>query len=350
MAGVTDPKTIAVANLEPDAADSAFDPDLDLPVEPLAPRVAAPSSAPRQVQTPAQVHQHTRGNVQRALRLGATRDEIDATDPDSLDAWIDGETEARTREAVRMEREAAFREYEKQQRQPAAALPAAPPEDDYEVPADEIAGLEATNPGVAKFSKKAPKDIKAALKRIADLEARLNTRDQTDSQKQGAEFIDALDEAFDGLAQPDIYGDGPGLSLKETSDERRLRESVIAASGITKGDSAKTIARKLAAEHKLRYGKVIKKPATGAYGGVVPDEEEEPAPVAPSRSLAAKQPNGKPRITREQFEGAVTNAPTPRARKAQKTVNGAVRAVQEQMQAARQGGDDFGWEEEGLPD
>lgn len=327
-----------------DPRESGLDIDLDLPPEPLAPRVSAkPSAAPVTSQIPSgETHQHTRGNVRRAKRLGASPEQIAATLPDDLDDWIDAETEARAREELRMEREQMMRRYEQQSRQQPASPAAPPAEEDYSIDNTEVEGLATTHPTIAKAIKKLPE----LMKENAALKKRLDARDQSEGQHRQQEVIDALDDGFEALEDAESYGEGSGMTLDAKSETLARREALIRAAGIDLNkDSTKTIARKLKAAHKLLgRAKAEPKKLLGAYGREVDDAEPEPEPA---RGL---RPNGNgKRFTREDFAAAQTATPTNRGRKQTKSKESAYAAVAKAMRDQGVADDDFR-EEDGIPE
>lgn len=158
-------------------------------------------------------------------------------------------------------------------------------------------------------------------------------------------LYDAADEAFDEIGDP-RFGEGSGADLDADSDEYQFRDTIFKAASIDgEKDTTASVKRKLKAVHKRLYPK-------GPPKAVEPEPEEEeeieqgyrpPARTALEKTLAAKSrlPNGKPRLTAEDFENGVVAKPTPRTRKEPPSKNKAVRAVAQQMREMGMG-DDFG--------
>lgn len=318
-----------------DPTDTDFDPVLDGVAEPLAPRVSAtPNSPPVPSRQSQATHQHTRGNVRRALTLGASRAEIDATDPDALEDWIDAETEARAREREKMARESAWREYETSQRKKVEPAPETVDEMEIDPETERL-----LDPGITKRLKR----VKEQDKEIAELKKRLDSREENDTKRQAQETFDAVDAAIEELGRPELFGEGTIGELGKC-DEARTRQALANAAGVQVGDSPTVAKRKIQSAYKLLY-KNSKKAA------VVDDDEE--TPTYGGASLAKVKPsqkNGKPRLTVEDIEEAETSPPTNRARKPIKSKRQAYKAVAEAMQSQRLSDEDFGFEEDSVPE
>lgn len=338
MAVPTDPKTIEVANqaktADFDPKDSEFDPVLDS-IEPLQPQ-AKPAAKPTEQPVSPAKHQHSRSAVRRALKLGATQAQISATDPDTLEDWIDDQSEAQ----ARLREEAAeARAIERYHRAQAAPVQQPKQEEDELALDDEF--LNSIDPKAAKLLKKIPEILKQNREFAQDRERRAQT-----------DVSEAVDEALEEIARTDLYGEGDITSIADGTAERKRRMALFSAAGITKDDSPSVVRRKVKATHKLLYGASPKapeaEPEAPTYGG-------EPASagqsdLAPHTAPLVPKSNGKPRITPDQWAAATTQPPTSRGKKQPKSKERAYAEVAKQMRENGLTDDDYAFEEEGLPD
>ncbi len=116
----------------------------------------------------------------------------------------------------------------------------------------------------------------------------------------------------------------------------------MSAANITSADTPGQIKKKITSAANKLYGRILA-PETPADSAGAYDE-------APAEPQIARQPNGKPRITPEQFENGTLARTTQRTRKEPPSKGKAVRAVAEKMREMNVSDGDFDhFEEDGLP-
>lgn len=323
MAAPTDPTKVTVANLPPEDFDSEFDADVD-----LVPRKGQTAPAPAAQSTG---HVHSQSTKRRAMKLGATAEQIASTPPDELEDWIDTTTEEVTRAREQAAEDRAVQRYHRAQSQPTAA-PAREEEDELSFDDEDLEGI---RPKLAKALKKIPE----LVKQNRELRQAGETRAQSDAS-------DAVDEALEEINRPDLYGDGDAATADRTGRGWKVRLALFGAAAIAAGDSPSIVRRKIKGAHKLLYGNA---PAPK----VEAEEEETPTyggEAAPLSKKVARQPNGKPRVTPEEYAKGATQPPTNRGKKAPKGRQTAYAAVAQQMQEQGLTDEDFAFEEDGIPE
>jgi len=328
MPAPIDPSKIAVANLPPqDDFDDSFDATLDLAPEPK-PRPAAKAPPP---EPPAPVH--LPATVRRARKLGASAEMIGGMSSEELEDWIDDANEQRARDREQQAADRAVQNFMRASQQPTKP----PTDEDDDLSLDEEIE-KAIDPKVVRLLKKIPELVKENRQLKQSGEARAQN-----------EVSEAVDEALEEIARPELYGEGDVTSIAKESREMKVRMALIGAAGVTAGDSPSLVRRKIKAAHKLLYG------TTQAPKAAEPELEDDTptyggAPAPAPAPKVARQPNGKPRPTAEQYERGATQPPTNRGKKQPKSKQAAYAAVAQKMQEMQLTDDDFAYEEDGIPE
>ncbi len=338
---VTNPQDIRVANIPPeepaptlsdqyehDSDFSTFDQDqVSTPVAPgTEPSVAstppaAPSAPPK---TP---RKHPPGLVRRALRHGAAQDEIDACTTLDLDDWVEKQDLV-----IERERENNLR-FNRGTPAPAEPKPAPEPEEDFGVSKEELAEI---HPSIVKM-------MSALKKENAELKKGLTETVARDQDRERRSKEEIYDSAFESLGEKyiKIFGEGTGGDLKGT-DELQSRIAVLSAANISSADTPGQIKKKITTAANKLYGRILAPEATADSAGAYDETPTEPQ--------VPRQPNGKPRITKEQYENGALARTTQRTRKEAPSKGKAVRAVAEKMREMNVSDGDFDhFEEDGLP-
>lgn len=330
-----------------DHSESAFDPALDLPLEtipdsPVAKPASGPTTpAPASSGPPKTPRKHLPGLVRRALAHGASREEIDAATPSDLDSWVEEQDIARERSREQNFHAAATGNAMDSQRRQSAPAPAEP---DDEAELDAVAqeyGLDAKFVNIIKRQAKELRELKGTLKGTVE---RSQSREK---QERDAAYDMAFEQTGKKFAK--VFGEGDGAELVGSKELAR-RNAVIKSANIQDTDTPTVIRRKVAKAADALYGDIVgSAPAEdqggGPYDGSGEVDEESPLPRGNIR------PNGKGRITPEQWNNGTLAKPTQRATKEKKGREVAIRKVHEQItQNPDTYGDFESFEEDGLPE
>ncbi len=282
-----------------------FDSDFGKPTIAVAPPPETPAVAPVDDRprnpdgTFKKIHQHESYVVQAARSFGYTDDEIAETAPTQLHREVTKIYQ--NRESMR-QIAATQKTMDASTQRTQEAVAAIPPEDDFEIPADELEGLAITNPGLAKLFKKLPKALKDTIKENADLKSRLEAREKHDVERENRTTFAMVDDAFESLGEKgaEWFGKGDMASLVDPATQKPLgqeamrRNIVYASAGILAGDTAKTIERKIASAAKLFVRESVAAPAKPAevnpYTDPTNGETNGTAKEPPERSIVV---NGK---------------------------------------------------------
>lgn len=325
MANVTDPKTIAVANLEPDtkvATPPADDKSLSFlneenefdaaPSKPKQDEPAKQPEAPVAVQAPVAPvpSAHPASLIAHARALGINESYLapGAVPSEVLIDWV--VTTQRDRAAL----EAAQKYPAAQQAAPVVA------EDDYDEAL--IAGIEKEITGIderiPKHFRNQSQRVKSQAKHIETLTKKLEAMEQREVERENRQFNEGIEAAIAVL---------PG---KASYASQEAKTSLFLAARIQKGDSPAVIAQKIAAADK-QFREMFGPAA--------------PAPTAPPPPANGKHPVSQ---SAEEFRAAVLAKPGGGMSKREKTIHQAVR--EKMLEFAQSGQPDDDDDFPGVPD
>lgn len=201
------------------------------------------------------LHQHETYIVNAARSFGYTQEEIDETPPSQLTREVTKIYQ--NREAMR-EKNATQRTLDRSEERTQAAVQAAPPEEDFSIPEDELAGIATIQPGTAKLLKLLPAKLKDVLKENAELKKWRQDRDQLDAEREKRTTLSVVDDAFESLgsAGEQWFGKGSMAGLVDQNgdpvgDEGFRRNVVYQRAKVLPGDTSKTVERKIREAAKL---------------------------------------------------------------------------------------------------
>ena len=268
--------------------------------------------------------------VRLALKYGASREAIDHTTTGDLAEWIEEQEIIREQERDRGIRQQAV---DQSRREPVEK----PVNDDGIDWGLDEAGVPITehsiHPPLAKVIKDQQKELRELRKALKTTTEREELRAKVSARERLDEMFVSLPEKLHGL-----FGSGPVEEC--TPEELSRRISILRAAGINHTDppSSKVGARKIA-------------DALALFSQEKTAEPEPESPYDKSPEKLALQPNGKPRITPEQFKNGTLAKTTQRNDKEPKNRNSAARAVAEKMREMQLTEADFeAYEEDGMPE
>lgn len=285
-------------------------------------------STPSKPPAAAPPNKHPRGLIRRARALNFSQQDIDEADTDDLDDWVEAETAKLQREKDNAFNARSVREHvQNQPRQPAPV-----PEEDFSDLTPELDRIAEHQPAIAKVLKHLPE----TLQENKLLKQKIEAIEKAEVSRRQQAIWDAADEAFDIINEPERYGEGSGTQMANDDPMMWMRNSIINAAGVdVLKDSPSQAKRKIIELHKKKYPKHT--------AAVEPEEEEVTATYQPSglaartsieKKIAAavpRQPNGKPRLTADDFRNGTTAQPTQRGHKEPPSRRKAIREVAKSM-------------------
>lgn len=281
----------ATGRYDTSAKEAGYDPDANLPIaEPI------PQARPKA--------KHPDYLVRQAQEFGFSEAEINAVDSERL-----GQELYDIQRSVRAQQREESRGRAIQQ---AIAPAPAALDDDDDIPDLGEDVHEAIRGAFGKMKEKV-KASKGLEKKIAELEAKENTRIQQS-------WFDTLDNGFAAVTSPLIGGDAAGSELRPDSAEFKRRKAILAAAGLDQVNgsnipSARVVARKIKQAFTDLFGEVVAMGAQPAPNRPAPsanpyDRQPEPSSRTEDRPRGS---DGRFLPTQQDYNEAALHRPTHRA-------------------------------------